>query len=93
MKVDCNRENLANAFALAASVAPARSPKEILQFVKLTATESGIVLTATDLEVGIRLELSEGIDVLAEGNALLSVSRTNSILRETSDETLTLQGQ
>ncbi|MEL7267329.1 MAG: DNA polymerase III subunit beta, partial [Planctomycetota bacterium] len=50
MKVDCNRENLANAFALAASVAPARSPKEILQFVKLTATESGIVLTATDLE-------------------------------------------
>ncbi|MEL7264200.1 MAG: DNA polymerase III subunit beta [Planctomycetota bacterium] len=29
--------------------------------------------------------------MLAEGNALLSVSRTNSILRETSDETLTLE--
>jgi DNA polymerase III subunit beta len=88
MKISCNRETMAAAFQLAASVAPSRSPKEILQNVRITATGGSVLLTATDMEVGIRLEVTEGIEIEAEGTALLPVSRTMAILRESSDETL-----
>ncbi len=54
MKINCQRESLTNAFALAASIAPARSPKEILQNVKVTASGGKIILTATDMEVGLK---------------------------------------
>ncbi len=88
MKITCDREKLASAFQLAASVAPARSPKEILQNVRLTASGQTLLLIATDMEVGIRLELGEGVDVDTEGTVLLPVQRTMAILRESSDEAI-----
>lgn len=91
MKITCNRESLAAAFQLAAGVAPSRSPKEILQNVKLTATGDSLVLTATDMEVGIRISLSDGVTIEREGSALLPVARTNAIFRESSDENLTVE--
>ena len=39
MKVTCDREKMLPAFQTAAAVAPARSPKPILQNVKLEVTE------------------------------------------------------
>jgi DNA polymerase-3 subunit beta len=91
MKIICQRESLTNAFTLAASIAPTRSPKEILMNVKLVAANSRIVLTATDMEVGIRLDVEEGIEVESEGTALLPVQRTMAILRESTDPTLTIE--
>ena len=91
MKITCHREPLAAAFALAASIAPVRSPKEILQNVKVTAAGGKLTLAATDMEVGIRMELDEGVEIDTEGTALLPVSRMMAILRESSDETLTLE--
>ncbi len=91
MKITCQREPLTSAFSLAASIAPTRSPKEILQNVKVTAAGEKIVLTATDMEVGIRLALEEGVTVETEGTALLPVGRTMAILRESNDETLTFE--
>ena len=91
MKISCSREPLTNAFSLAASIAPTRSPKEILQNVKATASGGKLTLTATDMEVGIRLELDEGLEIDSEGTALLPVQRTMAILRESTDERLTLE--
>ncbi len=91
MKITCQRDSLTSAFALAASIAPTRSPKEILQNVKLTATGGKLTLTATDMEVGIRLDLDEDIEIETEGTALLPVQRTMAILRESNDESLTLE--
>ena len=91
MKITCQRESLTNAFALAASIAPTRSPKEILQNVKITASGGKLTLTATDMEVGIRLDLEEGVEIETEGTALLPVQRTMAILRENNDETLTFE--
>ena len=48
MKINCNRELLWSAFQTAALVAPARSPKTILQNVKLEVQEQGAVFMATD---------------------------------------------
>ncbi len=90
MKVTCEREKLWHAFQVAASVAPSRSPKPILQNVKLEVSAEGATLMATDLEVGIRIELG-GLEVEAPGSVVLPTSRFGSILRESSDEKLLLE--
>ena len=90
MKVTCDREPLLAAFQTAAAVAPTRSPKPILQNVKLEVSESSGILLATDLEVGIRTTIPN-LDVQAAGAAVLPVQRFGSILRESSDQQLRLE--
>ncbi len=90
MKLTCEREKLLHAFQTAASVAPTRSPKPILQNVKLEATAEGATLMGTDLEVGIRIGVS-GIEIETPGSVVLPIARFGSILRESSDEKLALE--
>jgi DNA polymerase III subunit beta len=84
MKITCNREKMLHAFQTVAAIAPARSPKAILQNVKLEVSSDKATLMATDLEVGIRYEVT-GIEVDVPGAAVLPVGRFGSILRESSD--------
>jgi DNA polymerase-3 subunit beta len=90
MKISCDREQLLQAFQTVGAVAPSRSPKPILQNVKLDVTADGAWLTATDLEVGIRHAVT-GVDVQAPGAVVLPVTRFGSILRESADETLHIE--
>jgi len=87
VKINIKREPFQKVFQVAAAVAPARSPKTILQNVKIDVTKDEAVLTATDMEVGIRLVVPD-VDVETPGSAVIPVSRLNMILRESSDETL-----
>ena len=92
MKAVFDREALAAAFQLTSSVVPARTPKVILQNVKLSVTKKQAVLKATDLEsVGISMEV-RGVQVEEPGDLLLPTGRTNSILRECSDQELKIEG-
>ncbi|MEX2315934.1 MAG: DNA polymerase III subunit beta [Pirellulales bacterium] len=90
MKIICNREKLLHAFQTTSAIAPARSPKPVLQNVKLEVAADSATLMATDLEVGIRYEVA-GIEVEAPGAALLPVARFGSILRESSDATFRIE--
>ena len=90
MKISCDREQLLQAFQTVAPVAPSRSPKPILQNVKLQVDGQQAVLSATDLEVGIRHTVA-GVDVQSAGEVILSVAKFGSILRESSDETLHIE--
>ena len=90
MKISCDREQLLQAFQTVASVAPSRSPKPILQNVKMVVSADQVTLLATDLEVGIRHQV-EGVDIQAPGEAVLSVTRFGSILRESTDQTMHLE--
>jgi DNA polymerase-3 subunit beta len=90
MKISCEREQLLTAFQTAAIVVPARSPKEILKNVKLNVSESGSILMATDMEVGIRIEVS-GIEVERTGSLVAPISQLGSILRESSDDKLRIE--
>ena len=90
MKVTCEREKLLHAFQTAASVAPTRSPKEILKNVKLDASGESVIMMGTDLEVGIRIDVT-GVEVESPGAILLPIDRFGSILRESSDEKLSLE--
>jgi DNA polymerase-3 subunit beta len=90
MKFTCERDKILSAFQTAATVAPSRSPKPILQNVKLMVGEQQATLTATDMEVAIRLEVP-GIEVEAPGSAVLPVGRFGSILRESTDAKLLVE--
>jgi DNA polymerase-3 subunit beta len=90
MKITLEREKFHAAFQTAASVAPARSPKPILQNVKLEVTAEGATLMATDLEVGIRIAVA-GIAMETPGSAVLPIARFGPILRECTDEKLYLE--
>ncbi|NLX54670.1 MAG: DNA polymerase III subunit beta [Planctomycetaceae bacterium] len=90
MKFVCDREKLLAAFQTAATVAPSRSPKSILQNVKLVVTQEQATLLATDMETGIRIDVP-GIEVEALGSAVLPVVRFGSILRESVDTQLRVE--
>lgn len=90
MKVNCLRESMLAAFHVCATVAPSRSPKPILQNVRLDATASGAIMMATDLEVGIRIDV-DGVETVQPGSAVLPVERFGLILRESSDEKLYIE--
>lgn len=87
MKATCEREKLLRAFQMAASVAPARSPKPILQNVKMEVTGDGAILMGTDLEVGVRVDV-QGIEIQSPGSLVLPKDRFGKILSESSDEKL-----
>jgi DNA polymerase-3 subunit beta len=91
MKALCNREGLLAAFGMVSGVVPARSPKPILQNLKLVAEpEAGSTLMATDLEVGIRYR-AIGIKVDRPGTVILPTQKIGSILRATLDEELAIE--
>lgn len=87
MKITCNREALLSSFQTAATIAPGRSPKAILQNVKVEAKKDRTMLMATDMELGIRIDVQE-VQVETEGSAILPVGRFGSLLRENADEQL-----
>lgn len=90
MKIICNREQMLHAYQMVAQIAPARSPKAILQNLKMEVTADGGTLMATDMEVSIRYTLG-GIEVESPGTAILPVARFGSILRESTDATFRLE--
>jgi len=89
MNVTCDREKLLVACQAASSVVPARSAKPILLNFKIEAIAEKTTLLATDLEVGIRIDVP-GIEVQQPGQAVLPAARLNAILRESSDEIIRL---
>ena len=90
MKVVCDREKLLHAFQIAAGVASTRTPKPILENIKLEATPETTTVMATDLETGIRIDVA-GIEVEAGGSVVLPIKRVGGILRESSDVKLTIE--
>jgi DNA polymerase III subunit beta len=89
MKINFNREKFLAAFQIAAAMAPVRSPKEILNFIKLDATGPTVILMATDTDAGVRIQIDD-IVVERPGKVLFSVARMGNILRENGDERLTV---
>ncbi len=91
MKIQANREQLLAAFQTAQAVAPSRNTTTaVLQNVKLEVTPERSTMLATDLELGIRVDVSD-VAVETPGTVLLPIAKFGQILRETTDETLHLE--
>lgn len=91
MKLICQRESLLQGCQLASTVLPTKDIKPILANIKITAEPGRVTLQATDLELGLRLEVA-GVNVLEPGQALVSASRMVSILREARVPELEIEG-
>jgi DNA polymerase-3 subunit beta len=90
MKTICHREGLLSAVQLASVAIPARDVKPILKNIKAIADEGRCTLMATDLELGIRLDV-RGLTVQEPGEAILPAQRLTAILREAQDEELSIE--
>src|SRR5438552_15261642 len=90
MKIVCHREGLLSACQLASVAVAARDVKPVLRNIKAIVDNDRCTLMATDLELGIRLEV-RGIKVEEPGDALLPTGRLISILREATDEEMTIE--
>ena len=92
MKALCPRDSLLSAFQLASTaISTTREPvKPILRNFKAIADNGRFTLMATDLELGIRLEV-RGLKVEEPGEAILPAARLLAILREAQDEELSIE--
>jgi DNA polymerase-3 subunit beta len=78
------------AIQLASAAVATRDVKPVLRNIKAVVDNDRCTLMATDLELGIRLEV-RGIKVDEPGDALLPTSRFMNILRESTDEEMTIE--
>ena len=93
MKVICDRAALVDAVNTVSGIVASRTPTPVLKCLKLTASKAepaGLILTATDLEVGLRLGVAE-VDVVEEGEAAIPAEKLSQIARACNDATLTIE--
>jgi DNA polymerase-3 subunit beta len=90
MKVICNRGALLEALTVAGNVVASRTPKPVLQCVKLTAEGDKLTVAATDLEVAIRYSDNQ-VQIEQPGEALLPADKFRDIVRESVDDTLSIE--
>ncbi len=91
MKVLAQTAALQDALSLAGSIVATRTPKPVLQCIKLVAENDVLTLMATDLEVGCRYQVT-AVQIEEPGEALVPADRLTGIVRESGDETqLTLE--
>lgn len=93
MKITFVRKDALESLTLAAPVVPVRSPKPILQSVKLTASsDDDALLLATDLEIAIRCRVP-GVRVDRPGAVVLPTQRMMSILRAATAAEMSIEQQ
>lgn len=89
MKAKFNKAALQEALTLVAGVVPSRTPKPILQCVRITTGKDGVDICATDLEVGVSFSVTQ-VEVQREGDAVVPADKLTSIVRESIDEVIEL---
>src|SRR5688500_11755626 len=90
MKVICNRGALLDGLLMAGNVVASRTPKPVLQCVKLTAEENTLTISATDLEVAIRYSDNQ-VQIERAGETLVPADKLRDIVRESVDDTLSIE--
>lgn len=90
MKVICNRGALLEALTVAGNVVATRTPKPALQCVKLAANANELTVSATDLEVAIRYRNNQ-VEVVEPGELLVPADKLRDIVRESVDDTLSIE--
>jgi len=90
MKLRFNRQAMVDALSVVGSVTPVRSTKEILKCVRLQANADVLVLSATDMELGVRMAVTQ-VEVDDTGDTLVSAATLGKIVRECTDEILAIE--
>ncbi|TWT57209.1 DNA polymerase III subunit beta [Thalassoglobus neptunius] len=89
MKVKINTNAITKALAKCFSVTPARTPKDVLKYVRLAATEGCVSVHATDTEVSLTIDITPDdcypVECPSPGTVLLPV-KVHQICRELTGE-------
>lgn len=89
MQVIVNRNALADVLVVASGIASARTTKDVLKCIRLTAVDDELLVSATDLEVALRVSIRQ-VEVQRKGDILVPADKITQIARESMDETLTI---
>lgn len=92
MHVIVSRNALLEVLGAASSVVASRTTKDILKCVRLTTVGDGLLVSATDLEVGLRGTVRQ-VEIKAAGECLVPVEKLLQITRESVDETLLVESE
>ncbi len=90
MKLRFNRQEAAEALAASCTVAASRTPKEILKCVRVEALPDALLLSTTDLELGLRVAVTQ-VEVDEPGETLVVADTLQRIVRECADEVMVLE--
>src|SRR5687768_4414622 len=90
MKAICNRGALLEALNVVGQAVQARTPKPVLQCVKLTCADDRLTLAATDMEIAVRYSDAQ-VQIEKEGETLLPADKLRDIVRESMDDTLSIE--
>ncbi|MCO6437728.1 MAG: DNA polymerase III subunit beta [Phycisphaerae bacterium] len=90
MKLNFNREEMADALRAVCAVAAARTPKPVLRCVRLEARSDVLLLSATDLELALRAAVSQ-VEVGKTGETLVVADTLSRIVSECNDDVLTAE--
>jgi DNA polymerase-3 subunit beta len=90
MKFVVAPQTLLSGLNIAAAGSASRTPKPALQGVLLTVQKDEVLLSATDLEMGVRGHLTQ-VEVEREGQALVPVAKLLQIVRGSADDSMVLE--
>ncbi len=90
MKAICNRGALLDALNVVGQAVQARTPKPVLQCVKLTCADERLTLAATDMEIAVRYTDPQ-VQIESDGETLLPADKLRDIVRESIDDTLSIE--
>jgi len=90
MKVDFNKTALQEALGLVMSIVPSRTPKPILQCLRIFTEQDAVKICATDLEVGINYRVAQ-VDIKQQGEIVVPADKFAAIVRESVDEVISVE--
>lgn len=90
MKVKFNRSALQEALNLVTTIIPSRTPKPILQCLRISTEQDAVRISATDLEAGITCLVSQ-VEIAEPGDIVVPADKLSSIVRESLDEVVALE--
>lgn len=90
MKVKFNRSALQEALSLVTTVIPSRTPKPILQCLRITTEQDSVRISATDLEAGITCLVSQ-VEIGEQGDVVVPAEKLSSIVRESFDDVIAME--
>ena len=90
MKLRFDRQEMADALRVMCSVAATRTPKPILKCVRVEARSDMLLLSATDLELGLRHAVTQ-VEVDEPGETLVVADTLSRIVSECADEVLSIE--
>lgn len=89
MNITVNRASLLDAMNLAAQIIPSRSPKPVLQCVKLATDGQTLAVLATNLSASLKLTVRE-VTIEATGEVVTPADKLHAIVRAENCDTLCL---